>query len=205
MIEEGLYVNEAIADVEFKSRRRAEYLDRCIYVCPECGFARFTAKKNELICDSCQRTVTYHEDKTLSGNGFQLPFTFVNDWYEYQKSYVNGYDPSRYLDAPVFRDAASLYEVEIYHKKHLLRKTCSVSLYGDRITVDEAEKDPLVFPFDEVTTVAVLGRNKANIYINQTVYQLKGDKHFNALKYVNLYYRYQNIKKGDKNGEFLGL
>ena len=62
-----------------------------------------------------------------------------------------------------------------------------------------------VFPLEELTAVTVLGRNKLNIYTQKKVLQFKGDKHFNALKYVNLYYRYKNIHQGGENGEFLGL
>ena len=38
----------------------------------------------------------------------------------------------------------------------------------------------------------ILGKNKLNVYFGDKVYQLKGDEHFCALKYVNLYYRYKN-------------
>ena len=52
---------------------------------------------------------------------------------------------------------------------------------------------------------AVLGRNKLNIYHKDMVYQFRGSKRFNALKYVNLFYHYKNQERGDVNGEFLGL
>ena len=47
----------------------------------------------------------------------------------------------------------------------------------------------------------------AYIYTDDQVFQLKGNKSFNALKYVNIYFHYQNTRKGDvKNYEqFLGL
>ena len=58
---------------------------------------------------------------------------------------------------------------------------------------------------EEITAATVLGRNKLNLYLGETVYQVKGDPRFNALKYVNFYYRYR-IQTGDsKDGEFLGL
>ena len=44
-----------------------------------------------------------------------------------------------------------------------------------------------------------------NIYFGETLYQFKGSKRFNALKYVNLFYRYKNIKEGNADGKFLGL
>ena len=44
-----------------------------------------------------------------------------------------------------------------------------------------------------------------NIYFGDRVFQIKGSKRFNALKYVNFCYRSKNISKGDENGKFLGL
>ena len=37
------------------------------------------------------------------------------------------------------------------------------------------------------------------------IYQIKSDKRFNALKYVHIFNRYNNICKGDQNVKFLGL
>ena len=73
------------------------------------------------------------------------------------------------------------------------------------MTVLEDTDAPLVFPFDETSAVTVLGRNKLNVYFNGHVYQFKGGKRFNALKYVHIYHRYKNIGKGDADGSFLGL
>jgi len=61
-----------------------------------------------------------------------------------------------------------------------------------------------VFLFDTVSHITVLGKNKLNIYSEGKVYQIKGDKHFNALKYTHFFHRYKNIK-GAKNDQFLGL
>lgn len=62
-----------------------------------------------------------------------------------------------------------------------------------------------VFLFSEVTAVSVLGRNKLNIYMEDQVYQLKAGKRFNALKYVNIYYRYKNLHTGNEESDFLGI
>ena len=96
-------------------------------------------------------------------------------------------------------------EVVINKKKLPLQKDVKIDLYGDRMILNPDSEKEMVFPFREVTAISVLGRNKLNIYYNQKVYQLKGDKRFNALKYVNFCYRHKNICKGDKDGKFLGL
>lgn len=204
-IEEGLYVDEGVADGCFRSKKRAEYLERAAYVCPFCGLSRFHSHGNEVECLTCHRKVVYGEDKSLQGVDHVFPFRFFTQWYDYQKDFVNRLDVLAYKEKPLFRDSASLNEVIVYKNKVSLRKQCELLLYGDRIVVDEGSEDPVVFPFGEVTAVSVLGRNKLNIYHGKRVYQVKGDKRFNALKYVNIYYRHKNILRGEQDGEFLGL
>ena len=74
-----------------------------------------------------------------------------------------------------------------------------------RHLLDEGTERELSLPFAELGTVTVLGKNKLNLYHGGEIYQFKGSKRFNALKYVNLIHRYQNMTQGDKHGEFLGL
>ena len=80
----------------------------------------------------------------------------------------------------------------------------AVALYGDRVVIDEGAENALVLPFEEISAAAVLGRNKLNIYHDKKVYQFKGGKRFNALKYVMLFYRSKNIEKGE-DSKFLGI
>ena len=106
---------------------------------------------------------------------------------------------------PLFRDVANVSEVIVYKKKVLLRENANIALYGDRIVFDEGTETELVIPFAEADAVTVLGRNKLNVYFEKKVYQLKGDKRFNALKYVNICYRCKNILRGDNDDQFLGI
>lgn len=205
LIEEGLFVDEGVADAEFQSKKRAEYLERAMYVCPYCGLSEFESHDNEIACKKCHRKITYGTDKTLTGVGFEFPYQFVTEWYEAQKEFVCSLDLTTYTDVPMYYDKAKLSEVIVYKRKQTLKKEAEIKLYGNRITIDEGSDAALVFPFEEVTAASVLGRNKLNIYHEKRVYQLKGDKRFNALKYVNLYYHYKNVSKGDTNGKFLGL
>lgn len=204
-IEEGLYVNEAIADAQFHSEKRAEYLERAIYVCPFCGLSEFESNGNEIECKKCHRKVVYGVDKTLKGKGYEHPFQFVNEWYEYQQDYVNALDVTAFTEEPLYKDSAMISEVILYKRKEKLRETANIHLYGDKIIIDEGTNEELNFPFSEVTAVSVLGKNKANIYHDKRVYQLKGSERFNALKYVNIYYRYKNISRGETDVKFLGL
>ena len=199
-IEEGLYVNEACVDREFHHRKLAQYLERAIYVCPECGLSSFESHGDLLACKKCGRQTRYLPTKELQGVGFDSPFRFVNDWYEYQKDFVNAFDPTVFTDKPIYEDRAKVSEVIVYKCKEVLMEDAAVRLFGDRIELGDT-----VLPFEEISTVAVLGKNKLNIYHTDKLYQLKSNKRFNALKYVNLFYRSKNIMRGEPDGKFLGL
>ena len=204
-IEQGLYVNEAALSGTFRHKKRAEYLERAIYTCPFCGPAKWESRGAVCTCTGCGRQVTYEPTKEIKGVGFDFPFPFVADWYAHQEGVVNTLNPADYTASPLFRDTAALWDVQPNRNKTCLRESSAVALYGDRIAIDAEGANPLILPFDEITAAAVLGRNKLNVYHDGNVYQFRGDKRFNALKYVHLYHRYKNVSKGEPYGQFLGL
>lgn len=199
IIQQELWADEGCVSGEFPHKKNAEFLERAMYVCPFCGLSTFESHGDTITCRKCGRAIRHNADKTLSGIGFDFPHRFVADWYDAQADFINKLDLSTLTDAPVWEETAQLRRVTPYKHKKLLNKEAKIALYGDRITVDER-----VFHFDGTSAVVVLGKNKLNIYSGKELFQLKGGKRFNALKYVHFFHRYQNIKGGKKD-EFLGL
>ena len=202
---QGLYVNEGVADGIFRSNKKAEYLERAIYVCPFCGLSKYESHGNEAECMTCHRKVLYGEDKTITGVGYDFPFRFMTEWYNYQNDFINGLDLTEFEEKPAFTDCARISEVILNKRKQILYKDADVALYGNRIAINEGRQNQMILPFDNITAAACLGRNKLNVYSDGMVYQFKGSVRFNALKYVNFYYRHKNISRGDLDGKFLGL
>jgi len=200
---QGLYTDEGNDGKVYRSKKQAEYLERVMYVCPKCGLSSFESNGNLITCQKCKMVIEHKEDKTLACDDTALPFNTVTQWYEYQQDYISSADLSDYTEKPVYCENADMYQVILYKNKQLLKEGAQLCLYGDKVTVSAEEL--MVFPFDSVSAVTVLGRNKLNIYYGDKVYQFKGGKRFNALKYVNIFFKYKNIAKGDKNGKFLGL
>ena len=199
LIEEGLWVDENKADGIFPSKHRAEHLERAVYFCPFCGLSTFQSKGNRLSCRRCSLTVEYGEDKTITGVGYRFPYTYFGEWYDAQEAYMNGLDLNKYTEKPCYVEAVEVWEVHVNKKKERVIELARLDLYGNRLVLGG-----MVIPFEDISTVTVLGRNKLNLYCNGTVYQLRGDKGFNALKYVHFVHRYKNIQKGE--GEtFLGI
>lgn len=204
IVSEELYVNEATLSGEFYHKKNAEYLERVIYVCPKCGLSEFASKKDNLTCKKCGFSVRYLPNKTFEGISEKCPYTFVNDWYEYQNNFINSLNLTNYLNNFIYEERVKLFEVKVYKSKKLLTKNALIKLYGDRIEFSGEINE--VYKFDSLSAITVLGKNKLNIYLEDgKLYQIKGENAFNALKYVQIFYRYKNLKKGDENVKFLGL
>ena len=199
-VKEGLHVDEACVDGTYRHKKRAEYLERLLYVCPFCGLSSFESHKDTVKCLSCGRKATYTATKELEGD---FPYRFVADWYDAQEAFINQLDVTEKAE-PLYVEKARLSEVIPYEKKVVMDKDATVELYGHSIVL-KYKGEEKILPFEELLAVTVLGRNKLNMYYGDQIFQLKGDKRFNAVKFVHLYHRYKNLKRGDENEQFLGL
>ena len=197
---QALYQNEANSEHNYYHKKSAEYLERVLYVCPNCGITHFESNGDCVKCTSCGRSAKYQPNLEFSGD---FPFRYMLDWYRYQQDYINGLDTLSMTDKPIIRDTCSLYQVSLYSKKQQIAENVELALYGDRIEMSGGFQD--VFQFAELDTITILGKNKLDIYRADMVYQIQSDKRFNALKYLNLYHRYKNLTSEAQNGRFLGL
>jgi len=197
---EYLYQREPNTDCAFYHKKQAEFLERALYVCPYCGITHFESNADTITCESCGKSAKYLKNLTFSGD---FPFRSVLEWYNYQQEYVNSLDTRTLTERPIIGDVCDIYQVALYSKKQLLAKNVALALYGDRIEMTGGISQ--TFRFDELNTITILGKNKLDIYQGDTVYQIQGNKRFNALKYLNLYHRYKNLMANTADSTFLGL
>jgi ribosomal protein S27AE len=208
LINKELYVDEAVVDNEYHSDRLAEYLERAIYYCPKCNsLSTFESHGDEIECKKCGLKAKYLPTKEIVGLNYDLPYHFVADWYQAQLDFVNSLDLSTFENNPIYCEKGEFYEVIVYKNKYQISNNIEILLFADKIKVKD-ENFSMEFPFDEIKTITVCGKNKLNIYFGNKLYQITGGERFNALKYMNLVFRYRNIKKSEKGEEyeqFLGL
>ena len=200
LIERELYVDEAQVTGRFPHQKNAEFLERVVYTCPDCGLTEWESKGSLITCKKCGKTVRHLDTKELEGVDTPFPHKFVANWYDWQNSYVNQLDLTSMVDQPLYTETVQFSRVHAEKRKELLKKNATLCLYGDRITLDDQ-----VYPFAEADAITLLGKNKLNLYWDQEIFQIKGSKRFNALKYLNFFHRYRNITQGDTHGNFLGL
>ena len=198
LIQKELYVDETQNPGPFRHKKLAEYLERAMYVCPKCGLSAFYSEGDTISCKTCGCKVRYLPNQRLERVEGEFPFAYVADWYVYQNSYVNHLDTNAYWETPLYRDQVMLSQVQPYKRKTVLEENADLLLYGNRLQAG----DRTLF-FDDIRVITVLGKNKLNVYHTDALYQIKGDARFNALKYMNIFFRYKNQLAGE--GEFLGI
>lgn len=203
-IEDGLYIDEACVDGVYRHKDNAEHLERLLYFCPDCGLTTFDTFGDVIECQRCHSQVRHLPTKELEGINRDFPYRFVADWYDAQCDFVSKLDIEPLCDEPIWRESAAFSEVIPSKKKQLICKNAQVALYGDKIHISTPEEE-YRFDFSESEAVTILGRNKVNVYANGKIYQLKGPKSFNGIKYVNLFNHCKNLIRGESNGKFLGL
>lgn len=203
-IAKELYVDDRDHGKRYTHAKAAEYLERVMYVCPHCGLAHFRSEGNTVQCLDCGMKARYLPDLTFESLEGDFPYRTVKDWYDAQCEFIRSRSEEDLGHDALYEDTVRFFEVVLYKRKRKLSAAAKLRLCADRVEC-EFGGSVTAMPFDEVKTVSVLGRNKLNIYIGDQIFQVKGDKRFNAVKYANLYYRYQNLQRGEIHGEFLGL
>jgi 1-acyl-sn-glycerol-3-phosphate acyltransferase len=208
IIQSELHVDERDIKQEYKHKKLAEYLERVMYICPDCGLSRFESKNDVITCKKCGARIQYLPNKLLQGLDKPFPFANATEWYDYQEQFIHKLDLNAFGTDTIFSEKARLFEVKLYHKKICIDKNATISSFNDRIEVAYVrgnEQQVLVLPYEKLTAISVLGRNKLNIYIGDKLWQIKGDKHFNPVKYMHIYYHAVNLQKYRGENEFLGL
>ena len=202
ILQKELYVDETHDEAHFYHKKNAEYMERFLYVCPTCGLTTYKSKNDIVECTKCCQKIKYHSNKKLEGINSLFPFESIGAWYDYQCDYINQLELTPYFDQMMYEDIGKVFQVILYKYKKKLKNHVSIRLYGNHVCIND-----LYLHFDDIHSITVLGKNKINIYTADLVYQIKGNKSFNALKYVNIYFHYKNTHKGDveHHEQFLGL
>ena len=202
IVKEGTFVDDFRLKNLYKSNKRAEYIERLIYTCPNCGITEWVSRNNDFTCKKCGVTLTYGEDKMIIDKSGKFPFKNVYEWYNFQNDYVSKKTFSS--ENLLFKDKVKVFDVILKKGKKLITKDAELFGYDDRVVFNYNGKTKVI-KYEDMQGSAVLGRNKLNIKYDDKTYQIKGDKRFNAIKYMNFYYKNKNVISEDGNGIFLGL
>ena len=199
-IKKELYVNDYTEPQKVTYKRRAEYLDRVIYYCPNCGVTHFVSKDDTITCSKCGDVYHVSDEYTfIEGNN-----NTIIDWDNYQRRMLLQSKLSDLADDYVITEDKVSYSKIIPHKnKKPIYRKCTLRMFKNRLEF-YSKNDKMVVPFDDIKSSGCFGPNKVNLIFEEYSTQIKGDNHFNGLKYIYHVYKYK-IEKGEDEDEFLGI
>ena len=176
-----LDVDDTALGATYKSKRRAEYIERALYMCPVCGaVGRLRSAGAHFACETCGTRAEYTERLTIAPpfGGYETIF----DWYEWERKEI----VRRVLEGECIQDEGICFCESVKLKR-------KVPLDGDRVKMDKdalyiaGEKGETRYPLDEIDAVTAVGKKKFNFYHGGRILQVKGDERFCSVKYVHVF------------------
>ena len=192
VIKNELDVDDTLSGERYKSRRRAEYIERALYMCPVCGsIGTIHSHGTGFCCTSCKTEAEYTEDLKISPpvGGYSR----IYEWYEWERQEI----VRRILGGEKISDGDILFRERVKLQK-------KIKLPGNTVTLD---KDSLMisgggaetrYPLAEIDAITAVGKKKFNFYYKGKILQVKGGKRFCAIKYVHAFDGIRAARKEEK-------
>lgn len=179
----------------FHGKDLAEHIGLVLYCCPQCGQMETIKGSGDHITCSCGLALRYTSLGFIEGIGQDPPYKTVLDWDKWQKGLLRE-KVMKYLqtdcDAPFFSDPGqTLIHIE-RAEKGIAVLTGTLSIYRDRLQIQEDSGDKLDFPFDRIQDLAVHGRMVLIFTVlnesGPASYEVRSSIPRSALKYVDFYH-----------------
>lgn len=181
LIKRELDVDDTALGARYKSRRRAEYIERALYMCPVCGSVGSIRSEGKYFsCTHCGTKAEYTE-----GLAIDPPFggyDRIYGWYEWERKEI----VNRVLAGERVQDTGILFRESVKMKKKIRLPGDTVCIDKDAICVS-GEGVSARYPFDEIDAVTAVGKKKFNFYWKGKILQVKGDERFCSIKYVHIF------------------
>ena len=180
---------EISPSLRFKSKEKAEYLERVLFVCPKChALETLVSEKNAIKCKCCSLEATYEEDLSFSSNDPSFKFKKVSQWMNYQKEYLK--------DLAIEENKVLLGDEKVTLISCLEGKEKEVELVGklqmnSKSFIIKGEKE-IQFFFKDIKQVENQGKHKLLFYIGKDYYEFKGGERFSSYKYYLMFNRINN-------------
>lgn len=185
---------------KYLSNQKAEYFEREFFYCPKCHKTQtIYSKGNYLKCSNCDLEVEYKEDLSLESKDPSIKYHRLLDWYNDQIDYINKTDFSKmnqiFIDHNVTLKLSNPYDKCIIITKH------SEMILTNKELIFNNRK----FEIKDIKIASPVSGRKLCFTIGDNNYVVRGDKRFNALKYVLLFNKLDTEMKLSKNDNYFTL
>ena len=160
--------------VPFRGRRRAEYLERLLFICPHCrSMSRLASQDDRLRCTACEYAVSVNEYGFFEPCTSPLYFDSATDWNTWQLSALDRMlaDPSLFPGAIFQEHPARLLTGWRSHPLRVVDRGAA-ELTRERILFHGASGLGWSFPLAGLQGMNVQNREKLEFYHERVLYRL---------------------------------
>lgn len=177
---EDSYAEQERKRYRYKGKKRAEWLETALCLCPRCGrLDTLRSEGNVFTCHACGLRVEYGEDGFFHGP--ELPFRNVRDWDSWQAGKLDEL-AEKAGDEPVFSDEdMKLFAID-GDLNMTLADTGTLSLSRSALQLGNT-----VFPLPELTKLDMALQCRILIARDGVNYEIRRDTPWNARKYAHLF------------------
>lgn len=177
--------------IPFEGKRLAEYLERVLFLCPECGkTSTLYSKGDTLTCLACGETVRYNKYGYLEKNSGRPRFETVLQWNQWQLKELEKMILERMKEpgTPIFEDRdVTLFTGQRYVAVRRLRKG-RLRLYVNRLEFIARDGSKTVFELSHMNGVSTHLSDWFDFYHEGKFHRAAfRDRHTSANKYTEAY------------------
>ena len=186
-LEKELHVDETGAQGRYRSRTRAEYLERLLYMCPKCGAVSTLFSKGKFVmCRACGLKAEYTQHLLFAFENFDTPIHHVADWVAWQDAQLVRYDDAQGV---IFSDEQVC--MQTCNRNELRHDMGTGRLEIDRVQLRlVTETECHAFDFDDITLISPIGATSILFSTRTGSFMINGPVRFNPYKYVKLCYHF---------------
>lgn len=175
--------------VRYRSRKRAEYLETLIYLCPGCKKLGTLHSKGDRISCGCGYSFRFSEYGYLTddrGRKCSIPVLDRNQKRVFREI-LAGQDSGQMLFSDRLTEQTIDFEGKITGERQV-----TVAAYKDHLDIDDWQ-----FDWGSVQDVSIVQRNELILHIRgmSDHYEYKGSPVFNAVKYKDLFEKLRSYKE----------
>lgn len=178
IIKDDLRVFDSENGYEYKSNKRAEYLERMFFVCPKCNHNHLKSQGNLISCLDCGLKLEYTTHLKLKNINDDFNISML-EWWNYQKEYIKNLDISNKI---IFSDDNVILKMANPFKKAKILAKGHISITKDYLMVEDIK-----FNISDIVISSAISGTKFGFSTSNDSYIVKGSKDFNPLKYVFLF------------------
>ena len=197
LIKEELKEFDSESGYLYKSKARAEYIERMLFACPKChSLSSIYSDHHQIKCHACDLDVTFNEDLSLSGN---IEYQKLLPWWNYQKRVIK--ELPIVPDEIIFEDdEVVLKTAEMYEKKKKLFEgkmqiTDKKLLFGSDLELD----------LKHIENASIISGKKLSFTHDGKNYMVVGNNRFNPIKYIFLFNKLDTIMGENKVDLYFNL